>query len=575
MTGHDGKRPARRGRAEAKNDAGSGSGSANSSRATLLWFRQDLRLEDNRALHAAADTSLPVVFLFVLDDGAAGDWKAGGAGRWWLHGSLSSLAASLEARGARLILRRGDATAIVPALAAEIGAGEVHCGLPHEPWMRKLDEQVAAALEKAGRRLVAHRVATTMDLDAVWSKSGTRFGVYSPFARACRAAGAPDAPLSPPRTLACPGPQPSSDALDNWNLLPTRPDWAGGLRNSWQPGEAGAQARLKRFLDGHLDGYGASRDAPGEADGTSMLSPHLHWGELSPNQVWHAAHDSIGGSAGRRAGFETFESELLWHDFSAYVLRHNPALPDRPVRGAFERMEWRRDPAALQAWQQGRTGVPIVDAGMRQLWRIGWMQNRARMITASFLVKHLLLPWQEGERWFWDTLVDADLATNSVSWQWIAGSGIDSQPFFRVFNPVTQSRRYDRNGTYIRRWVPELRELPDRWLHAPWEAPEGVLTEAGITLGQDYPRPLVDLSEGRNRALAAFRRIAGPDKRTTENREQADTDTGTGAARSGKTGRRADDAPAAATGRPGRGKAASPSRSKGSSPSGRRAAAGS
>ncbi len=496
-----------------KASVGDGRGKAGTSRlagdtgpVALLWLRQDLRLADNRALLAALADGGRVVPVFVLDPGAAGDWAPGGASLWWLHHSLAALGHDLEAAGSRLILRRGDATRIIPELARAVGAATVQCGLMHEPWARQADAAVSTALEADGIRLVQHRVATLFDLDAIRSKTGTRYGIYTPFANRCRAMDAPEPPLPAPERIAMPDRMPRGDALDDWGLLPIAPDWAGGMRDVWTPGEAGAAQRLREFLAGRLDGYGQSRNVPGDPTGTSMLSPHLHWGELSPAQVWYAAKDAADRLKGRRAGgFEVFQGELLWHDFSAYLLRHNEHLPDAPMRPAMGRLPWRDDPAALRAWRRGRTGVPIVDAGMRQLWQTGWMQNRARMITASFLVKHLLVDWQVGERWFWDTLVDADLATNAVSWQWIAGSGVDSQPFFRVFNPVTQGRRYDGDGDYVRRYVPELARLPDRWLHEPWRAPDAVLREAGVALDRDYPRPIVDLDAGRDRAVQAFR----------------------------------------------------------------------
>ena len=463
---------------------------------TVMWFRNDLRLADNAALRAACAEG-SVLPLFVFDPELGGSWALGGASRWWLHGSLLSLAAALKRAGAELVLRRGRAADIVPAMAREIGAVAVHCGRAHEPGIRAADEAVAAALPE-GCRFEQHRVATLFDYDAVRTKTGGVFGVYTPFARACRAQGAPDEPVAAPKTIAgVEGVR--GERLEAWGLLPTKPDWAAGLRETWTPGEKDGEARLKRFLAAHLDEYGTERDRPGNENGTSMLSPHLHWGEISPNQVWHAA----GKADGR--GREKFENEILWHDFAAYQLWHHPTIPDEPMHAAFAGLPWRRDERALAAWQQGRTGVPIVDAGMRQLWRIGWMHNRVRMITASFLVKHLLIAWQEGEAWFWDTLVDADLATNGVSWQWIAGSGTDNSPFFRVFNPVTQATKFDPKGAYVRRWVPELARLPDRYVHAPWEAPAHVLEEAGVALGRDYPEPIVGLDEGRDRALAVFR----------------------------------------------------------------------
>ena len=472
----------------------------------LLWLRQDLRLADHNALVAALAEAERVLPVFVLDEAAGGDWAPGGASRWWLHHSLESLGRAFAERGTSLILRRGDAASIIPALARETGAGSVQCGLAHEPWLRRLDATVAAALEADGRRLVAHRVSTLFDLDAIRSKTGTRYGIYTPFARTCRALPDPEPPLPAPAHIPGPDALPASDRLQDWQLLPTAPDWAGGMRDTWTPGETGAAQHLHDFLDARLDGYGQSRNIPGDPKGTSMLSPHLHWGELSANQVWHAAREAAARLEGARAGgFETFQGEILWHEFAAYLLWHNPTVPDVSMRAAFAGLPWRDDADGLRAWSQGRTGIPIVDAGMRQLWQQGWMHNRVRMITASYLTKHMLLPWQQGEAWFWDTLVDADLATNAVSWQWVAGTGTDSQPFFRIFNPVTQGRKFDPDGRYVRQYVPEVAALPDRWLHAPWEAPAAVLDKAGIRLGETYPRPIVGLDEGRDRALAAFR----------------------------------------------------------------------
>ena len=469
-------------------------------RTALVWFRSDLRLADHRPLNAACANAEHVLAVYVHDAAAAGRWTPGGAALWWLHHSLQSLGEAIAKAGGTLVLRRGDAAAIIAELAHAAGADQVHCGATHEPWLRALDAKVADRLRQDGIALLHHRTATLFDLDDIRTREGGLYGVYTPFARTCRALPDPEPPLPAPRHIAAPGGDWGSEALEDWRLLPTRPDWAAGLRATWQPGETGAHARLARFLRHHLDGYGDSRNIPGDEDGTSMLSPHLRWGELSAVQVWHAAR-----KAPPAAGLGTFQGELLWHEFAAYLLANHPTLPEQPLRDAFANLPWRRDPKALRAWQQGRTGLPIVDAGMRQLWQVGWMHNRVRMITASLLCKHLLLPWQTGEDWFWDTLVDGDLATNSASWQWVAGCGTDAQPFFRIFNPVTQSKKFDAEGTYIRRWVPELARLPNRYLHAPWEAPSAALTQAGIALGRDYPRPIVSLAEGRDRALAAFR----------------------------------------------------------------------
>ncbi len=464
----------------------------------IVWFRQDLRLADQPALLAAAQGGARVLPVYVFDDTHQGAWPMGGAGRWWLHHSLASLGASLKAIGAKLVLRRGDPAQIIPALAAELGAGHVHAGVAHEPGWRAADAAVRTALERDGRSLTLHRTSTLIDPDRIRSQTGTVYGMYTPFARAVEALGEPPEPLPAPTHLA--SKHTASDRLEDWGLLPTKPDWAGGIRALWKPGEAAARVRLDLFVGDAVARYGTGRNLPGE-DGTSMLSPHLHFGELSPRTIWHASRTTDDGD-----DHHTYRRELIWRDFSAYLLWHHPTLPDAPLRPAFGKLAFRHAPAELAAWQQGRTGVPIVDAGMRQLWQTGWMHNRVRMITASFLVKHLLLAWQQGEAWFWDTLVDADLASNGASWQWIAGTGIDSQPFFRVFNPVTQGEKFDADGAYVRRFVPEIARLPDRYLHAPWTAPDKVLAEAGLRLGADYPRPLIDLAKGRDRALDVYRR---------------------------------------------------------------------
>ena len=466
----------------------------------IIWFRNDLRLHDHTALTAAAATGRPVLPLFVLDEDAAGKWAPGGASRWWLHHSLASLGRALEERGSRLVLRRGDTVRVLGEVAEETRADTIHTGAPVEPWARKLNESVAEALQ--GVVLHVHRTATLFDLDAIRTQDGGIYGVFTPFSRACRARPVAD-PLPLPRRFASPG-RPLGERLEDWALLPRKPDWAGGLRETWHPGEDGAHTRLERFLD-RLRHYGERRNLPGE-DGTSMLSPHLHWGELSPVQVWHVA-DRHAGETGE-AGREAFLNELLWREFAAYLLWHHPTLPEKPLRPEFARMPWRRDRRALEAWQSGRTGVPIVDAGMRQLWRLGWMHNRVRMIVGSFLVKHLLVRWQDGEAWFWDTLCDADLASNAASWQWVAGCGADAAPFFRVFNPVLQGHKFDPEGSYVRRFVPELARLDARHIHAPWDAPPILLRSAGVVLGETYPLPIVDLAEGRARALDAFRTIA-------------------------------------------------------------------
>ncbi len=474
---------------------------ATSNPPTIIWFRNDLRLADHAALHAAAEAGGPVVPIYILDDAAAGPWALGGAARWWLHHSLASLDRSLRGLGAPLILRQGDSLGVLADLVRRTGAREVFTGGSVEPWARRLDKAAAEALAGQGVRLHRMRTTTLFPPDAIRTKTGGAFGVYTPFSNACLATGGPKDPIPPPDHLTGIGGV-ESDRLDDWNLLPVKPDWAGGLQAAWlqgkPPGEAGAMDRARAFLDGRIEAYAADRNAPA-LDATSMLSPHLRFGEISAAQLWHLAYTAPAGK-----GRETFIKEVLWREFACNLLWHHPDLPEAPLRPEFAAMPWRDDPAGLRAWQRGRTGVPIVDAGMRQLWQTGWMHNRVRMIVASFLVKHLMIPWQAGQDWFWDTLVDADLANNAASWQWVAGSGADAAPYFRIFNPVLQGLKFDPDGAYVRRFVPELAKLPAEAIHAPWEARPDVLSRAGIRLGSTYPMPLVDLAAGRARALEAY-----------------------------------------------------------------------
>lgn len=461
----------------------------------LVWFRQDLRLADNPAL--AALDGRPALLVYVLDDEAAGAWAHGGAQRWWLHHSLASLTADLAARGASLHLARGPATRIIPQLAAAIGASEVIAGRLYEPWARSRDAAIAEALQAEGRKLSLHTSSLLHEPHRIRTGTGKPYSVYTPFSRALFALGEPPPPLPTPariETLAHPG-----LPLEALELLPKR-DWAREFPQHWQPGEAGAAARIKAFS--LLNRYDATRNLPG-ISGTSGLSPHLRFGEISPRQLWHAAR------AAGVTGDATFLKEILWREFAYHLLWHRPELPEAPLQQSFANFPWQPDAKLLRAWQRGQTGYPIVDAGMRQLWRSGWMHNRVRMITASFLVKHLLQPWQAGEAWFWDTLLDGDLASNAASWQWVAGCGADAAPYFRVFAPVLQGEKFDADGAYVRRWVPEIAGLPDKFLHKPWEAPEIILRGANIRLGVDYPRPVMDHGQGRARALAAYAEMRG------------------------------------------------------------------
>ena len=450
---------------------------------SILWLRRDLRLADQAALLAACAAG-PVMPVYVLDDETPQHRKMGGASRWWLHHSLGSLSAALEARGSRLILRRGNCADVLPALAAELGAGEVHALHHYEPWWRSAERAVAKTLT-----LHLHHGNYLAPAGSVLTGSGTPFKIFTPFWRALQQhVLPPPKPQAAPDNIPAPNQWPASDGLEDWGLLPSRPDWAAGFRAEWTPGEAGAQERLEDFAD-HAKSYEATRNLPSQ-EGTSRLSPHLHFGEISPATVWHRVAGS-GGSVG------TYLGELGWRDYAQNVIVQLPDYAATNAKPRFERLAWRYGDAAeadLAAWQQGRTGYPIVDAGMRQLWQSGWMHNRVRMIAASFLIKHLLIDWRRGEQWFWDTLVDADYGSNAVNWQWAAGSGIDAQMFVRIMAPLSQSAKFDTAG-YIREWVTELAHLSDDEIHDPAVPVRG------------YPAKLIGHAEARARALAAWSKL--------------------------------------------------------------------
>jgi len=474
----------------------------------IVWFRRDLRLADNPALAAAAAAGAPVIPLYVLDESQA-IRPMGGAHRWWLDRSLRALGAELAGRGSPLVLRRGAVEQVVPALAREVGAGAVYWTRLWDPGVPERDADLQEALGDAGLEALRFDGALLIEPGALTTKTGGVYGVFTPFWRAARAAiRVPDALPAPERLRPPPAPV-DSDDLDGWALHPTRPDWSEGF-DVWTPGEAAGRERLHSFVDGALGGYSRGRDAPAE-DGSSRLSPYLHWGEVGPRQVWRSVQAAAASGRVAEAQADKLLSELAWREFNHHLLAARPNLATRAVKPAFERMPWRRDPAGLRAWTRGETGYPIVDAGMRQLWTTGWMHNRVRLITASFLVKHLLIDWREGERWFWDTLVDADPANNAANWQWIAGSGADASPFFRIFNPVLQGEKFDPEGAYVKRWVPEVSRLPAKVIHQPWTADTDLLGRAGVKLGRSYPRPMVDHAFARARALEALRGLRDPD----------------------------------------------------------------
>ncbi len=468
----------------------------------ILWFRRDLRLADNPALNHALATGRPIVPVYIYDE--AGDGRPrGGASLWWLDKSLRALADDLTERGVILVLRRGDSEAELRRLIDETGADTVFMNRLFEPdaWAR--DADIAHGLKDDGVECRGFNASLLARPGSVMNGSGAPYKVFTPFMKALlQAAEPPPSSNAPPAIAGVPGL--ASDSLDDWKLHPATPDWSTGFDGT--PGEAGALAALSAFTANGLKSYAEGRDRPA-LPAVSRLSPHLHWGEISPWRTIAAVRDAAAEGRAPAAQAEKFVTEIGWRDFSAHLLHHFPQMQRHAFRPEYDAFPWRDDEAGFAAWTRGQTGYPMVDAGMRQLWTTGWMHNRVRMVVASFLVKHLLIDWRRGEAWFWDTLVDADLASNVQNWQWTAGSGADAAPYFRIFNPVIQGQKFDPDGAYVRRWVPELKALPNKWLHAPWTAPFEVLEVAGVRLGRTYPRPIVDHAEARNRALDALKSI--------------------------------------------------------------------
>ncbi|MGY6709109.1 MAG: cryptochrome/photolyase family protein [Rhizobiaceae bacterium] len=469
----------------------------------IVLFRHDLRIADNRALAAAGASFDKVVPVFVFDEESPGIRPLGGARRWWLHKSLQQLAASLEKLGAPLVLRKGRMGDVVSELVQETGAAAVFWNRRYDPPGIEADRLMKNALKEAGIEAESFEGHLLHEPWELKTGSGGHYRVYSPFWRALAAQGDPRPPVDAPTKLHSPAQPPRSDRLADWDLLPTKPDWAGGLREAWTPGETGARERLDDFLNGEINGYADDRDRP-DKPSTSRLSPHLTHGEITPYQIWQAVREKK-GIPGRDA--EKFLKEVAWREFSWHLLFHNAKLATDNFNPDFDAFSWKGTSADLKRWQKGETGYPIVDAGMRQLWRTGWMHNRVRMVTASFLIKHLMTDWRKGEAWFWDTLVDADPANNAASWQWVAGSGADAAPYFRIFNPILQGEKFDPEGNYVRAFVVEVGKLPDASVHKPWEASRETLEKAGVSLGETYPRPIVDHGKARQRALSAYEKV--------------------------------------------------------------------
>ncbi len=451
----------------------------------IVWFKQDLRLEDNPALETAIKRGVTIP-VYILDPTE----PLGGASKWWLHHSLASLAEDLKKIGLQLILRQGDPQHELAALAQAAGATHIFWNRRYEPWAIQQDPRTESALIGLGLRVETFNSALLYEPWTIANQQGKPFQVFTPFWRSCLADRSPSAAVPAPHSARGYLGKIASKQLQELDLLPRIP-WDKGIAQGWQPGEVSARKRLHSFIGAGLDEYPELRDRP-DRNGISRMSPHLHFGEISPRVIWREVSKSSSVASA------AYLRQLGWREFAHHLLYHFPRTLDQPLRQEFTAFPWEERPDWLRAWQTGKTGYPIVDAGMRELWTTGWMHNRVRMIVGSFLVKDLMLPWQAGASWFWDTLVDADGANNTLGWQWIAGCGADAAPYFRIFNPVTQGQKFDPQGLYVRKWVPEIARLSDKWIHCPWMAPTPELW------GVDYPGPIVDHGQARLKALAAF-----------------------------------------------------------------------
>ncbi|MCB1120430.1 MAG: DNA photolyase family protein [Verrucomicrobiae bacterium] len=468
----------------------------------IVWFRQDLRMQDNAALKAALESGRPVIPLYIMDDEGEGDWPMGGASRWWLHHALKDLGEHIREAGGRLVIRVGNSLEQLRSILRECEAQAVYWNRRYEPAIIERDKAIKQELTEGGLEVKSFNSSLLHEPHAVTKKDGTPYKVFTPYWKYCLTLKKDEPQIVNPRSGAFWSEKLESESLDSLGLLPSIP-WDEAFYDHWEPTVKGADKALKDFVRSKLGTYKNQRNFPG-IEGTSRLSPYLHFGQIGPRQIWKAVKDAE--EKGEKSTYR-FLAEIGWREFSYHLLYHFSHTPEQPLRPEFEDFPWERDSQLVEAWQKGQTGYPIVDAGMRELWKTGWMHNRVRMIAASFLVKHLLQPWQEGALWFWDTLVDADLANNTLGWQWTAGCGADAAPYFRVFNPVLQGRKFDPEGAYVRQWLPEIAALPTALIHEPWTATDLDWRAAGLQRGQSYPDPIVGLTEGRDRALSAYQEL--------------------------------------------------------------------
>ncbi|CAN5619876.1 deoxyribodipyrimidine photo-lyase [soil metagenome] len=474
----------------------------------IVWFRQDLRLADNPAMTEALTSGYSVTPVYIHAPAEEGKWPLGGATKFWLHQSLKSLTKDLHSLKSKLILRVSDSSLEeLKKLIEETDATAVFWNRRYEPAAIKRDTEIKEALTKQGIEVHSYNASLLFEPWTIKNKSEKPFRVFTPFWRHCISIAEPPHPISKPTKIESPAQFPHSIKLEDLELEPNI-EWAEGIREAWTPGEEGADAQVEKLLVDVLQHYGEGRNRPDRV-GVSRISPHLHFGEIGPRQIWHRVKHEVGTKRGAKSkeGAQIYLKEIVWREFAYHLLYHFPHTENLPLDEKFRHFPFKRDAPSLKRWQKGMTGYPLVDAGMRELWHTGWMHNRVRMVVGSFLVKDLLLPWQAGAKWFWDTLVDADLASNSMGWQWVAGCGADAAPYYRVFNPTLQGKKFDPNGDYVRKWVPELAGLSGDKIHTPWLLSEEELERAGIVLGKSYPTPIVDHALARLRALDALKSL--------------------------------------------------------------------
>ena len=475
----------------------------------IVWFQEDLRLDDNPALFHALRDSERILPLYIYDTARAESFAYGGAAKWFLHHALDALSSRLKNKGAHLHICRGDPLEVLPRLCKACGIDAVYQNELYQPYTRQRDQELSKILSQQDVGFESFAGRLLHDPDKIKTKGGDPYRVFTPFWRACTETNIDPHIFPCPETINALSIR-GGETLESLKLLPTAPNWASGFEGEWDVSEKGARGRLQAFLETGVTGYKDKRNFPALPH-TSKLSPYLQWGLISPGQIWQAVQDwaLAHGKTGDKDVVH-FLSEVGWREFSYHLLYHFPDLPHKNLNSRFDEFPWGEpDPKVLNAWQRGQTGYPLIDAGMRELWATGWMHNRVRMVVASFLVKHLLIHWHHGEKWFWDTLVDADLASNSASWQWVAGCGADAAPYFRVFNPILQSKKFDPKGEYIRKWVPEIADLPDEYIHEPWTVPSDIFNPSKFKVGRDYPLPIVDHDKGRIRALEAYDKVKG------------------------------------------------------------------